>query len=74
MKYDICIFGGCSVDLMFYEKEDGTYNKTPDKIVPGGKASNQAVAASRAGAKVTIITCIGKDKIGETIYNNFNTN
>ena len=28
MKYDICIFGGCSVDLMFYEKKDGTYNKT----------------------------------------------
>ena len=25
MKYDICIFGGCSVDLMFYEKEDGNY-------------------------------------------------
>ena len=25
MKYDVCIFGGCSVDLMFYEKEDGTY-------------------------------------------------
>lgn len=74
MKYDICIFGGCSVDLMFYEKEDGTYNKTPDKIVPGGKASNQAVAASRAGAKVTIITRIGKDKIGETIFNNLKYN
>lgn len=74
MKYDICIFGGSSVDFMFYEKEDGTYNKTPDKIVPGGKASNQAVAASRAGAKVTIITRIGKDKIGETIYNNFKYN
>ena len=74
MKYDICLFGGCSVDLMFYEKEDGTYNKTPDKIVPGGKASNQAVAASRAGATVTIITRIGKDKIGETIFNNFKYN
>ena len=74
MKYDICIFGGCSVDLMFCEKEDGTYNTNPDKIVPGGKASNQAVAASRAGAKVTIITRIGKDKIGETIYNNLKYN
>lgn len=74
MKYDICLFGGCSVDLMFYEKEDGTYNKNPDKIVPGGKASNQAVAASRAGANVTIITRIGKDKIGETIFNNFKYN
>lgn len=74
MKYDVCVLGGCSVDLMFYEKKDGTYNKSPDKIVPGGKASNQAVAASRAGAKVTIITRIGKDKIGETIYNNLKYN
>lgn len=74
MEYDICIFGGCSVDLMFYEKADQTYNKTPDKIVPGGKAANQAVAAARAGAKVTIITKIGKDKIGETIYNNLKYN
>lgn len=74
MNYDVCIFGGCSVDLMYYEKEDGTYNKSPDKIVPGGKAANQAVAASRAGAKVTIITRIGKDKIGETIFNNLKYN
>lgn len=74
MKYDVCVLGGCSVDLMYYEKKDGTYNKSPDKIVPGGKASNQAVAASRAGAKVTIITRIGKDKIGETIYNNLKYN
>ena len=74
MKYDVCIFGCCSIDLMYYEKEDGTYNKTPDKIVPGGKGSNQAVAASRAGAKVTIITRIGKDKIGENIYNNLKYN
>jgi len=74
MNYDVCIFGGCSVDLMYYEKKDGTYNKSPDKIVPGGKAANQAVAASRAGAKVTIITRIGKDKIGETIFNNLKYN
>ena len=74
MKHDVCIFGGCSVDLMFYEKENQTYNKTPDKIVPGGKAANQAVAAARAGAEVTIITRIGKDKIGETIYKHHKCN
>ena len=74
MNYDVCIFGGCSVDLVYYEKEDGTYNKSPDRIVPGGKAANQSVAASRAGAKVTIITRIGKDKIGETILNNLKYN
>ncbi len=35
------------------------------KMGPGGKGSNQAVAAARAGAAVTFITRIGKDAFGE---------
>ena len=72
MKYDICVVGGCSVDQMFYQQIDGTYNETPDMIVPGGKGSNQAVAAARAGAKVTMITKLGKDNIGNKIIENLN--
>lgn len=34
---------------------------------PGGKGSNQAVAASRAGAEVSFITKIGKDELGEQV-------
>lgn len=68
MRYDICVIGGCSLDMMFYQKEDNTFNDNPDKSVSGGKASNQAVAASRAGAKVAIITRLGKDYIGDTIF------
>ena len=67
MKYDICVVGGCSVDQMFYQQIDGTYSDVPDMIVPGGKGSNQAVAAARAGAKVTMITKLGKDNIGNKI-------
>lgn len=74
MKYDICVFGGSSLDMMFYQKTDGTYNYTPDMKVPGGKGANQAVAASRAGAKTTIITRIGKDEIGKSIFENLNFN
>lgn len=35
------------------------------KMGPGGKGSNQAVAAARAGARVTFITKIGRDAFGE---------
>ena len=34
-------------------------------IAPGGKGSNQAVAAARAGAEVTFISRIGDDTFGE---------
>lgn len=74
MKYDICVFGGSSLDMMFYQKANGTYNDAPDMKVPGGKGANQAVAASRAGAKTTIITRIGKDEIGKSILENLNFN
>lgn len=71
MKYDVCVFGGCSVDYMFYQDKDKNYPKVPDMMVPGGKGSNQAVASSRAGAKTTIITKIGNDEVGRNILNNF---
>lgn len=41
------------------------------RIGPGGKGSNQAIAAKRAGAEIDIITKVGKDAFGETAINNF---
>ncbi|WP_042347589.1 ribokinase [Bacillus massiliigorillae] len=40
------------------------------KTVPGGKGANQAVAASRLGADVTMIGCVGEDQYGEVIISN----
>jgi len=70
MKYDICVFGGCALDQMYYKDEFGNIPAIPSLLVPGGKGANQAVAASRAGAKVTIISRLGKDEIGNKILDN----
>jgi ribokinase len=35
------------------------------QIVAGGKGANQAVAAARAGARVTLVANIGRDDFGE---------
>lgn len=74
MKFDVCVFGGCSLDMVYYQKADGTYNLTADMKVPGGKGSNQAVAAARAGAKTTIISRVAKDDVGKNIIENLNFN
>lgn len=72
MKYDICVLGRCALDQIFYQKVDGTYNEKPDVMAPGGKGANQAVAASRAGAKVVMLSRLGNDEIGKQILDNLN--
>ena len=79
MKYDICVFGGCALDQFYYKSEKGEIPECPSLVLPGGKGSNQAVAAARAGAKVTMVSRLGKDSIGQRIlenlvYNNITTN
>jgi len=39
--------------------------------IPGGKGANQAVAAARAGAAVTFITCVSDDSFGKQAVENY---
>ena len=36
-------------------------------MLPGGKGANQAVAAARLGAVVTLIACVGADALGDSM-------
>lgn len=38
---------------------------------PGGKGANQAIAASRLGAKVSFIGCVGDDDYGRALRSGF---
>lgn len=68
MDKPIVVFGSFVVDLT--SRSQGlpvpgqTILGSSFRMGPGGKGSNQAVAAHRAGANVTLVTKVGKDVFG----------
>jgi ribokinase len=74
-KSKIVIVGSYNTDLMsktpWLPKHGETVLGGPFKLGPGGKGSNQAVAAARLGAEVCFIGCVGEDYFGEIARNNF---
>src|SRR5699024_3079086 len=74
-KPKICVVGSINMDLVT------TTDKMPDQgetvmgktfaTYPGGKGANQAVAASKLGAEVTMIGAIGDDAFGHTLLAHF---
>ena len=65
----VAILGIFVADLAFMgdrmPKSGETIAGSGFKMGPGGKGSNQSVAAARVGAKVTFISKIGRDTFGE---------
>jgi ribokinase len=68
MKKQITVIGSFVVDLMARAKDIPLQGETVKgglfKMGPGGKGSNQAVAAHRSGGNVTLVTKVGKDVFG----------
>ncbi|MDO7905595.1 ribokinase [Paenibacillus sp. JX-17] len=74
----ICVIGSSSMDLVVTSAKRPGAGETvlgeSFKTVPGGKGANQAVAAARLGAEVTMIGRVGDDHFGEQIITNFKQN
>ncbi len=68
IKSGVTILGIYVADLAFRAARQPAMGETilgsSFAMGPGGKGSNQTVAAARAGAKVTFITKLGKDNFG----------
>jgi ribokinase len=69
MKQGVAILGIFVADLAFRSARQPLMGETilgtGFKMGPGGKGSNQAVAAARAGAKVSFISRLGRDAFGD---------
>ncbi len=69
MAGKIVVFGSFVADLTGrcdrFPEAGETVMGTSFRSGPGGKGSNQAVAAHRAGADVTLVTKLGKDAFGQ---------
>jgi len=74
----VVVVGSCSMDLVVTSSRRPGAGETvlgeSFKTVPGGKGANQAVAAARLGAEVSMIGRVGDDALGQTILDNLKRN
>ena len=74
MKPRITVIGSINVDLITkvsrWPKPGETITSNDFMQLPGGKGANQAVAASRLGAEVTMLGCVGDDSLSQWTIEN----
>src|ERR1039458_4584471 len=65
----VTVMGSFVADLAFRTEKLAAWGETfmgnSFQLGPGGKGSNQAVAAARAGARVSFISKLGNDPFGD---------
>lgn len=75
---DITVVGSNMIDMQVFIKRmplDGETVEAPDfSLGYGGKGSNQAVAASKLGSSVKLITVVGNDDFGKQQIENYQKN
>ena len=72
---EIVVVGSTMIDMIAYSKKVPGPGETvigdSFSLGFGGKGANQAVMASRMGAKVYMVNTLGEDVFGDTTLNNF---
>jgi ribokinase len=75
---DILVIGSLNADLVVrtprFPQPGETISGDDLKTFPGGKGANQAVAAARLGASVSMLGRVGKDNFGDFLLENLKSN
>src|SRR5512139_1629196 len=75
---DILVVGSLNMDLVVraprFPAPGETISGEDLRIIPGGKGANQAVAAARQGASVSMLGRVGQDSFGPELINNLHQN
>jgi ribokinase len=75
---DILVVGSLNADLVVraprFPQPGETISGEDLQVIPGGKGANQAVAAARLGAHVSMLGRVGKDNFGDFLLNNLQSN
>jgi ribokinase len=75
---DILVVGSLNTDLVVraprFPQPGETISGEDLQVIPGGKGANQAVAAARLGARVSMLGRVGKDNFGDFLLENLKSN
>jgi len=75
---DILVVGSLNADLVVraprFPQPGETISGEDLRVIPGGKGANQAVAAARLGANVSMLGRVGKDNFGDFLLEALQSN
>lgn len=78
LKYDVIVVGSLNADLVVrsprFPQPGETISGEDLQIIPGGKGANQAVAAARHAARVSMVGRVGSDSFGPFLVDNLKSN
>jgi len=78
LKHNVLVAGSLNTDLVVrtprFPQPGETISGEDLQIIPGGKGANQAVAAARLGANVSMLGRVGNDNFGDYLLDNLKSN